>query len=106
MVRAPAKYSGKLVEMRRMRCFFAEKNDYRCTVSTLDAAVIIVAPTIAPPQSRAVVEQLCGDVRNAAVLPACQRTIRFTPGGYGEDKVQGLAKRVVVTSPSIEVLFE
>jgi hypothetical protein len=106
MVRTPAKFRGKYVEMRRMRCFYAEKDDFRCTVTTLDAAVIVVAPSVRPAAARRTIEQACADMRAAAVSPACQVTIRFTPAGVGEDRVGGLARRAVVAAPEVEIAPE
>lgn len=99
---APNKYEGRGVELRRMRCFHADKNEYRC-VAPGAVTLAVFAPTISPDDEREKVEADCGEIKKMATSPKCEKTIRFVPAKNVEDLVNGYRKRVVVVAPVMEL---
>lgn len=99
---APAKYQDKPIEIRRVRCFHADKAEYRC-IGTGSLTVTIFASSIRPQAEREAIEEDCGEIRKMLSSPKCLKTIRFVPAKHSEDLVSGMQKRMVVITPEIEV---
>lgn len=99
---APGKYDGKQIEMRRMRCFHADKDEYRCTGGG-GPSLMIMTPRITPEAARAQIEDKCGELKNMT-SPLCQKTIRFTPAAHDSDTISGYQNRTIVVTREIEIV--
>lgn len=99
---APRKFIGKPIEIRGVRCFYADKDDYRCiTPSRLTTAVF--GRSISPTIERDALEGDCGAIKRLE-SPACRKTIRVVLTDYSQDAPSAFAKRIVVTAPVIEIV--
>lgn len=101
---APKKYIGKRIELRRVQCFYADKDEYRC-IAAADAPVLIVATDIMPTAAKDALERDCGQIKKVQTQ-ACRRVIRFTPVVVDHDDAVAFAKRTVVVTKAIEVVAE
>lgn len=99
---AYGKYLGKPIEVRNVRCYYADKDDYRC-IATGDNPVVFFAEDIEPATAREAIENDCGEVKKV-VTPACKRNIRLTAENISDDLISGYQKRVDVRSSSLEVI--
>ena len=100
---APNKYIGKNVELNKMQCFYADKDEYRCVAGGASATILLIqAPDITPAVEKQKLENECGEIKKMATT-LCRRTLRFSPVGVDNDTV-GLRSRTVVTAQSFEVV--
>lgn len=100
---APGKFIGKPIEIRNVKCFYADKDDYRCSAPSRGMITVVFAASIEPANERDTLENDCGAIKKID-SPACRRNIRIVPADYGEDSPNAFAKRVIVKSAKIEVL--
>jgi hypothetical protein len=98
---APNKYQGKPIELRRMRCFHADKDEYRCTSSN-GTMLLVLARGVTPQEEKDLIEERCGEIKKITT-PACLKTIRLTPVVHEEDTISGYLKRTIIGAASIEV---
>jgi hypothetical protein len=101
---APGKYDGKPIEMRKMRCFHADKDEYRCIGSGIGPALMIIAPLVSPEPAKAQIEDKCGELRKVLTSTLCQKTIRFTPAAHDSDTISGYQNRTIVVTREIEIV--
>jgi hypothetical protein len=98
---APSKFIGKPIELRNVKCFYADKDDYRClTPSRLITTVF--GASVGPDVERERLESDCGAIKKID-SPACRRTIRIVPLDFAEDAPTVLAKRIVVKAATIQI---
>ena len=100
---APRKFKGQGIEFRRMACFHADKDEYRC-LSLTGETVIVFAKRIHPDISQAEIESECGTLKAVFSRPICRKTIRFVMADYDYDNPSPTSKRMVITAPTIEVV--
>jgi hypothetical protein len=100
---APGKYEGKPIEIRRVRCFHADKAEYRCGGGG-SLPVMVVAPVVTPDNARASLEDECGEVRKVYGSPRCLKTIRVVMAGYRSDRPTNRETRVIVLTNQIEIV--
>lgn len=98
---APRKFIGKPVELRNVKCFYADKGDYRCLAPSRSMITTVFAKDVGPPGERDTIESDCGAVKKID-SPLCRRTIRLVPVDFSEDAPNAFAKRMVIQSATIE----
>jgi hypothetical protein len=101
---APRKWLGQPVEMRRMRCLHADKDEFRCITSD-SSTLIIFAEAVSPPTMQDFVERSCGTFEEM-LNPTCRFTLRFTAEQHGEDTISGYQKRTVIRAATVEAIRE
>lgn len=99
---SPGKYEGKPIQIDRVRCYHADKDEYRC-VSSGSVTLMILTIDITPSQEKTVIESECGEIKKMATSSRCLKSIKFTPLKHDEDIISGYKKRVVVLSKQLEV---
>jgi hypothetical protein len=99
---AYSKYVGQPIEVRDVRCYYADKDDYRC-ISIGGSTVAFFAQDIEPATAREAIENDCGEMKKV-MTSACKRTIRLTAENISDDLISGYQKRVGVRSSSLEVV--
>src|SRR4029077_18568858 len=62
---AYSKYLGKPIEVRKVRCYYADKDDYRC-IAIGDSTVVFFAEDIEPATAREAIENDCSEIKKAA----------------------------------------
>jgi hypothetical protein len=100
---APRKFIGKPIELKNVRCFYADKNDYRCIAPSQRMVTTVFAKSIGPANERDAIESDCGAIKKLEA-PACRKTIRIVPIDYDEDSPNAFAKRIVVKVANIEIM--
>lgn len=100
---APNKYLKRPIELRRMRCLHADKDEYRC-IAPGSVIVTIFTARLTPSSEQAAVENECGEIRKMTTSPKCLKTIRFVPLKAEEDLVNGYTKRLVVVAAAVEIV--
>jgi hypothetical protein len=100
---APRKFLNTGVQLRRVQCFHADADDFRCFTTTGDT-VTIFAKAIKPATEQALIEERCGSARTAVQSPSCRRSIRFVPTFAEKEQLNALADRLVVRAESVEVI--
>ncbi len=90
--------------MRRIRCFHAGEQEYRCGSTSAGISLVIQTPEVTPDDAKAQIEDKCGELRKVATSPLCLKTIRFTPFSNTSDVVSGYQTRTIITTPVIEVV--
>lgn len=101
---APRKWMGQPVEMRRMRCLHADKDEYRCITSD-SSTLIIFAEAIKPAAMQDFMERSCGTFEEM-MKPTCRFTLRFTASEHGSDTISGYQKRTVIRAATVEAIRE
>lgn len=98
------KYSGRNLEVRGIRCYYAEVEDYRCTGSE---AVSVFAKNVEPPEARKWLEENCDQVRVALSSPSCRVTLRFhyEASMTEQDIISGYQRRTVISPNTVTVIL-
>lgn len=99
---SPSKYEGKLIELRNVQCFFADKNEYRCLAPNDGDPVMVVSADVLSLKEKTKLQDQCGVVR-AVATPKCTRTIHFIPIHSEQDDVNAMTKRAVFAALLMEV---
>lgn len=99
---APDKFIRKPIELRGVRCFYADKDDYRCSAGSI-LPTVIFTDTIGPTREKDDIETNCGAIKKIN-SPACRKTIHVVPTGYNEDSPNAFAKRIILKAQSIEIV--
>lgn len=99
----PSRYKGKAVELRNMRCYHADDEDYRC-ISSGGATVMVGSTAVTPEAADTDLQDQCAEIRKVATSPRCRKTIRFTVRDYDSDTISGNKSRTVIKADSIELL--
>jgi hypothetical protein len=100
---APRKFVGRPIEIRNVRCFYADKDDYRCLAPSRGMVTAVFARSVGPANEKETLETDCGAIKKIESL-ACRRTIRIVPADFGEDAPNAFAKRIVVKVANIEIV--
>ena len=99
---APNKYTDKPIELRRMKCLHADKDEYRC-IAPGGNALVVFAAGVEPATEKDAIETKCGEIKKI-LSRQCEKTIRLTPATNSEDIVSGYCKRTIIITQSIEVV--
>jgi hypothetical protein len=100
---APRKFVGKPIEIRNAKCFYADKDDYRCMAPSRGMVTTVFATSVGPANEKEALETDCGAIKKID-SPACRRTIRIVPVDFAEDAPNAFAKRIVVKVANIEII--
>lgn len=76
------KYLNREISINRVRCYFADVDDYRCMPSD-GALLIIFSKKIEPKEARDYIEQRCDTLKKVTSDRACVMNVRLH---YGEDE--------------------
>jgi hypothetical protein len=98
---APSKYLDKPIELRRMYCYYADDEDYRCVAS--DSTLAVFAPAIESEAEKSALEANCGEMKKIT-SPACTKTIRLVPASNVQDHISGYMLRTVIRTETIEIV--
>jgi hypothetical protein len=99
---APGKFIGKPIEVRNVRCLYADRSDYRCVAPSRMGTVFFVKD-VSPAAAKEALETDCGAIKNLN-LSKCRRVIHVVPEDFHQDLTDGYSKRTVVTAKAIEVV--
>lgn len=99
----PGKFEGKGIELKRMRCFHADKDEYRC-IAPGSTVLAVFATEILPVKEREGIENDCGEFRKVMTSSKCLKTIRFVPIKHSEDIVNGYQKRTLILARSLDIM--
>ncbi|PPQ13899.1 hypothetical protein CV770_39930 [Bradyrhizobium sp. AC87j1] len=101
---APAKFIGKPIELRNVRCLYAMEG-YHCIAPLPSAVTVVFADSAAPAAEREALRNDCAAIQMMAKSRACRKNIRIIPDDLTESSLpNGIGKRVVVRAEKIEVL--
>ncbi|KRP88638.1 hypothetical protein AOQ73_27955 [Bradyrhizobium pachyrhizi] len=67
---APGKFIGKPIEIRNVRCFYADRDDYRCSMPSRGMVTVVFAKSIEPANERDTLENDCGAIKRLSLPPA------------------------------------
>ena len=95
------KYLGKPILLRRMRCYYADVDDYRCTANGPVLLAVFTA-TVEPASAREWIEKNCGQLKVAITSEKCVFNTRFVYGADDakDDVVSGFEQRKVIRPPA------
>ena len=95
------KYLDKPVLLRRMRCYYADVDDYRCTANGPVLLAVFTA-TVEPASAREWIEKNCGQLKVAITSEKCVFNTRFVYGADDakDDVVSGFEQRKVIRPPA------
>lgn len=99
---APDKFTGKHIELRQVKCFHADKDEFRC-IGNGHFALMILTVDITPTEAKDQIERDCGQIKKISSAP-CRKTIRFIPLSNTQDQINALTKRTVIIAKSLEVV--
>jgi hypothetical protein len=97
----PGKYIDKPIQLRRVRCLYANEDEYRCT--TDGATVMILAEEVTPPVHQQIMQRDCQSMKQFSTSK-CVRTIRFIPTESRSDVVSNYQTRKIIVTIAIEVV--
>jgi len=92
------KYLNKPIGIRRVRCYFADVDDYRCIPTNSETSVAFFSKSIEPKSAREFIEKNCDTLKKTVTLSACLVSIRFqySADDVNEDFVSGMNRRIVI----------
>ncbi|WP_128956227.1 hypothetical protein [Bradyrhizobium zhanjiangense] len=95
------KYLDKPILLRKMRCYYADVDDYRCTASGPVFLAVFTA-TVEPASARAWIEKNCDQLRVAVTSDKCLFNPQFVYGAkdVNDDIVSGFQQRKVIHPPA------
>ncbi|KLK92854.1 hypothetical protein AA309_12065 [Microvirga vignae] len=99
---SPNKYKQKGIEVRGVRCYHADEDEYRCTHTSAD--IMIMGLNIEPASAKSALEESCGEIRKVFSSPKCRFTIRLYPSLIDQDEISGGQKRTVIGAETIEIV--
>ena len=101
---APRKYADRDIEVRGLRCYYADRNDYRCGS---DAGVTLFIKKINDEAARTYVESSCDEVRKVAAGGKCRLTVRlkYSEDDLGEDVQSYGLRRITIDVSEATVLL-
>lgn len=90
----PRKYLGKNIEVRKVRCYFADVDDYRCIT---DDPLVVFSRSVEPKSVRQWIEDNCDQIRKLPTAK-CLFAIRFSfdADDVSEDIISGYQKRMII----------
>lgn len=100
---APSKFIGKPIQVNGARCFYADKDEFRCMLQTGSSVVVLLSPTLTPAATQTEIEDACGAIKVAMTSARCRRTLRFVPLKHDSDAVDAMTKRIIIIAPAVEV---
>ncbi|MGY4355527.1 hypothetical protein ACVWZR_004573 [Bradyrhizobium sp. i1.3.1] len=91
------KYLDKPIVLRRMRCYYADVDDYRCMASGPVFLAVFTA-TVEPSSARVWIEENCGQLKVAVTSEKCLFNPQFVYGAkdVNDDIVSGYQQRKVI----------
>ena len=95
----PRKYLGKGIEVRRVRCYYADVEDYRCLTG---GPAVVFSQAVEPHSIKQLIEDNCDQLRKLQTAK-CLFDIRlsFEADDVSEDIISGYQKRMVIKPASI-----
>jgi hypothetical protein len=92
------KYFNRDIEVQRMRCYYADVEDYRCVTDA--AGLSVFSKSIEPQSSRSWIEENCDQVKKI-FSDRCLVSIRFSydADDVDRDLVSGYRERVSIHPP-------
>ncbi|MET4233369.1 hypothetical protein QA633_43665 [Bradyrhizobium barranii] len=95
------KYLDKSILLRKMRCYYADVDDYRCTASGPVFLAVFTA-TVEPASARAWIEKNCDQLKVAMTSDKCLFNPQFVYGAkdVNDDIVSGFQQRKVIHPPA------
>jgi hypothetical protein len=94
------KYIGKDIEMQRVRCYYADVDDYRCITNV---PVSIFTKKIEPEIAKDWIEENCDTLKKTVESRKCLVDIRFNLTDLTQDIIDGYQQRTVLLPSSVEV---
>lgn len=90
----PRRYIGKNVEVRKVRCYYADVDDYRCITGD---PLVVFSQAVEPKSARLWIEDNCDQLRKLQTAK-CLFAIRFTfeADDVSEDIISGYQKRMII----------
>ncbi|MBV9584469.1 MAG: hypothetical protein JO213_06240, partial [Alphaproteobacteria bacterium] len=100
---APGKYVDTDIELRGMRCFYAQPGEFRCFGGS--PTVTVFLHRLMVDQAQKTIEERCGTIRNAEHHPGCVVAIRFrySNADVGQDRVAFYMPRTTIEADTAEV---
>jgi len=100
---APRKYVGINIELRRVRCFYADVNEYRCFGGM--PPVTIFSRGLTSEGGQTDIQQSCDTIKKAEHSRDCVVSLRFRfeASDLDEDVVSFYMKRTVIKTDTAEV---
>ncbi|MBB4042005.1 hypothetical protein GGR34_003690 [Microvirga flocculans] len=98
------KYADRDIEVRDVRCYYADIGDYRCVTRE---SVSIFAASIAPLEAETAIKDNCDAIKVALTSPKCRVALRFRYSAeqVGHDIISGYQKRTVIKTGMVRVGF-
>ncbi|MCK1618053.1 hypothetical protein IVA96_15650 [Bradyrhizobium sp. 159] len=95
------KYLDKSILVRKMRCYYADVEDYRCTASGPVFLAVFTA-AVEPASARAWIEKNCDQLKVAMTSDKCLFNPQFVYGAkdVNDDIVSGYQHRKVIRPPA------
>jgi hypothetical protein len=97
------KYMNRDLEVRRMHCYYADVEDYRCVS---DSRVAIFTKAIEPETAKKIIEERCDTIEKAISI-GCTVSLRFkyTDSDVNQDIMSGFQERTVISLKSVTVVL-
>lgn len=95
------KYLDKSILLRKMRCYYADVDDYRCIASGPVFLAVFTA-TVEPSSARVWIEKNCDQLKVAVASDKCLFNTQFVYGAkdVNDDIVSGFQQRKVIHPPA------
>jgi len=95
------KYLDKQILLRRMRCYYADMDDYRCIASG-SVFLSVFTARVEPASAREWMEKNCDQLKVAITSEKCVFNTQFTYGAkdVNDDIVSGFQQRKVIHPPA------
>ncbi|WP_156944331.1 hypothetical protein [Bradyrhizobium sp. Ec3.3] len=95
------KYLDKPILLRRMHCYYADVDDYRCTAGG-PVFLAVFAATVEPAAAREWIEKNCDQLKIAVTSEKCIFNTQFVYGAkdVDDDVVSGFQQRKVIRPPA------
>jgi len=99
---SPGKYINRDIEVRNVRCYYADIGDYRCVTGE---SVSIFASSITPLEAETLIKDNCDAIKVALTSPKCRVALRFRYDAehVGHDIISGYQKRTVIRPGMVTV---
>jgi len=100
---APGRYVDTDIELRGMRCFYAQPGEFRCFGGS--PALTVFLRRLMIDEAQKTIEERCGTIRNAEHHPGCVVAIRFrySKGDIGQDRVAFYMPRTTIEADTAEI---
>jgi len=97
------KYVGKSIELRDMKCYYADVSDYRCISGR---NVVVFTAAMFPDVLRLKLEKDCGELKKMTISSVCSKSIRFrfSEDEVDEDMISGYQRRTIIRPEAVELV--